>query len=150
MEGRKEGRKRDEGRGRNLCAQQSIYCPILFQKMTQLEEEIDLKAQEVDFMKSQIATLTAHSGEESWVTNPGALQRQLIKQQQSMKVNRDCLLLEEVVGCRDKECVELHNSDYRLTFPIILYTTILVTTMTRCVFDVAVKAMITVLVSVSS
>lgn len=59
---------------------------VLFQKITQLEEEIDLKAQEVEFMKSQIETLTAHSGDESWVTNPGALQRQLIKQQQSMKV----------------------------------------------------------------
>ena len=42
-------------------------------------------------MKSQIATLTAnsdHNETQSWITNPGLLQRQLIKQQQAMKVER--------------------------------------------------------------
>lgn len=61
----------------------------VYQKMTQLEEELDQKNSEIEHLKKQLDTLTAPQGDEdaqAWMNDPKLLQRQLMKMQQSMRV----------------------------------------------------------------
>ena len=62
----------------------------LSQKMNHLEEVIDQKNDKISLLQKQIATLTAPPTEDEGsggnTIDPGALKRQLLKMEQSMKV----------------------------------------------------------------
>ena len=79
---------RDNGQRstRNIAFTLEKPIPVVEHYMEQLEEVIEQKNEKIAILTNQLETLTASQKDESGPADVGSLQRQLIKMEQSMKV----------------------------------------------------------------